>query len=200
MSFLNKLKWILGILVVFLLIIATNLIDRNNFVKVRNSVVSIYEDRLVVKGLILDMTDIVHKKELAIVQEDSVFYADKINSLNQEMNLLISRFEKTELTKQENKKINELKTEHKILVKHEKQLSAFTSEAFNSLRPKIDELKAGLKSLSNIQLKEGKRQMLISKKAVDSVELFTQIEIYFLVFLAIIIQLIVMYKPKNKMS
>ncbi|PKP42222.1 MAG: chemotaxis protein, partial [Bacteroidetes bacterium HGW-Bacteroidetes-12] len=44
----------------------------------------------------------------------------------------------------------------------------------------------------------GSRQMSISKRALDTVELFTQIEIYVLVFLAIVIQIIVMYKPKEK--
>lgn len=40
--------------------------------------------------------------------------------------------------------------------------------------------------------------MSISKKAIDSVELFTQIEIYLLIFLAIVIQIIVMYNPKKE--
>ena len=40
--------------------------------------------------------------------------------------------------------------------------------------------------------------MSISKHAIDMVELFTQIDVYFLVFLAIIIQIIVMYQPREK--
>jgi len=40
--------------------------------------------------------------------------------------------------------------------------------------------------------------MSITKRALDSVELFTQIEIFILVFLAIVIQIIVMYNPKEK--
>lgn len=47
-------------------------------------------------------------------------------------------------------------------------------------------------------MKEGKRQMSISKKAADKLELFTQIEIYLLAFLAIVIQIIIMYQPKEK--
>jgi hypothetical protein len=48
MTVFNRLKWILGILMVFVVILATNLLDRNNFLRVRDSVVAIYEDRLVV--------------------------------------------------------------------------------------------------------------------------------------------------------
>ena len=197
MSFYNKLKWILGIAMIFILIIATNLIDRNNFIKVRNSVMTIYEDRLVVKGLIFDMANIIHEKELAIVKEDSSFYKNKVGQLNSEMDLLITKFEGTKLTKKESQLLDDLKDEHKTLVQKEKGLTHFDEKKLEVIKAGIDHLQDDLKSLSNIQLKEGRKQMSISKKAVSTVELFTQIEIYFLVFLAIVIQLIVMYQPKK---
>ena len=193
MSFYNKLKWILGIAMIFILIIATNLIDRNNFIKVRNSVMTIYEDRLVVKGLIFDMANIIHEKELAIVKEDSSFYKNKVGQLNSEMDLLITKFEGTKLIKKESQLLDDLKDEHKTLVQKEKGLTHFDEKKLEVIKAGIDQLQDDLKSLSNIQLKEGRKQMSISKKAVSTVELFTQIEIYFLVFLAIVIQLIVMY-------
>ena len=56
MAFYNKLKWILGIFVVFLLIVATNLIDRNNFVRIRESIETIYEDRLIADDLIFELS------------------------------------------------------------------------------------------------------------------------------------------------
>ena len=197
MSFYNKLKWILGIAMIFILIIATNLIDRNNFIKVRNSVMTIYEDRLVVKGLIFDMANIIHEKELAIAKKDSSFYKNKVGQLNSEMDLLITKFEGTKLIKKESQLLDDLKDEHKTLVQKEKGLTHFDEKKLEVIKAGIDHLQDDLKSLSNIQLKEGRKQMSISKKAVSTVELFTQIEIYFLVFLAIVIQLIVMYQPKK---
>jgi len=47
-------------------------------------------------------------------------------------------------------------------------------------------------------MNEGKRQMSISKRAIDSIELFTQLEIYVLIFLGVVVQVIVIYKPKEK--
>ena len=47
-------------------------------------------------------------------------------------------------------------------------------------------------------MNEGKKQMSISKRAIDSIELFTQLEIYALIFLGIIVQVIVIYNPKEK--
>jgi hypothetical protein len=62
----------------------------------------------------------------------------------------------------------------------------------------IANVEENLHELSKIQLNEGQRQMLISKRVLDTVELFTQIEIYFLIVLAIIVQIIVIYKPKEE--
>ena len=73
MSLYNKLKWILGILIVFVLIIATNLIDKNNFTRVRDSVVTIYEDRIIASDLIFELQQSIHEKEVAIVLKDSLF-------------------------------------------------------------------------------------------------------------------------------
>lgn len=81
MGFYNKLKWILGILMVFVLIIATNLIDKNNFVRVRDSVVTIYEDRLVANDLIFEMLKSVQEKELAVAISDSTFLIIKTQKL-----------------------------------------------------------------------------------------------------------------------
>ena len=47
MRWFDKLKWLLIIGVVFALVLATNLIDRRNFRNINDSVVSIYQDRLV---------------------------------------------------------------------------------------------------------------------------------------------------------
>jgi hypothetical protein len=59
-------------------------------------------------------------------------------------------------------------------------------------------LKDDLYDLSKVQLKEGKRQMSLSEKTMDTIELFTQVEIIFLIVMAVLIQLIVLYQPKDK--
>lgn len=196
MSFYNKVKWALGILIVFALIVATNLIDRNNFLKVKDSTVSIYEDRLVAKELIFDMAEIVHDKELALVKSDSLYIATQTGKVNQELENLIARFKTTTLTYKEEKCLTRLE-DHFNRLKRADQ--AFTTEN----RPaKLDELLGklheDLRDLSGIQMKEGKRQVSITNQAIDAVELFTQLEIYILIFLAIAIQIIIIYQPRDK--
>jgi len=198
MDFYNKLKWVLGILMVFVIIVSTNLIDRNNFIRVKDSVVTIYEDRLVATDLIFEMSEAIHTKELAIALADSIYYIKQNKEANQEIGELISRYELTRLTENESKIFKELKNNFETLKTLEITYVESSFKQKDLLNQHITELKQNLSELSKIQINEGRKQMSISKKAIDTVELFTQIEIYLLVFLAIIIQIIVMYNPKKK--
>lgn len=198
MAFYNKLKWILGILLIFVLIIATNLIDKNNFVRVRDSVVTIYEDRLIANDIIFEILKSVQQKELAVSLSDSTFFQNKNLEVNKNLQSLVSRFEQTKLTSEEADVFKDLKANVESLIDSEKQFLNSNYVDHSQIVNHIEKLKANLNDLSKIQLSEGSRQMSISKRAVDTVELFTQIEIYILVFLAILIQIIVMYKPKPK--
>lgn len=197
MSFYNKVKWVLGILMIFVLIVTTNLIDRNNFVRVKDSVVTIYEDRLIANDLIFEISKSVQEKEVAVVLKDSTFFKRANTQVNKNIRNLISEFELTKLTSEESYVFNELKENIKLLIDSESNFSNLNFLNSNYVLAHISKIKDNLSDLSKIQLNEGKRQMSISKKAINTVELFTQIEIYILVFLAIIIQIIVMYNPKS---
>ncbi len=198
MTFYNKLKWILGILMIFVLIIATNLIDKYNFVQVRDSVVTIYEDRLIANDLIFEMLKSVQQKELAVATADSTFFNTQNSEVNEHLKALVSRFEQTKLTSEEAKVFKDLKNNIRSLTDTENQFLKAGFGDNSKVVGHLKRLKTNLNDLSRIQLTEGSRQMAISKHALDTVELFTRIEIYILVFLAILIQVIVMYKPKEK--
>jgi hypothetical protein len=194
MSFYNKIKWILGILLIFILILSTNLIDRNNFVRVKDSVVTIYEDRLIANDIIFEISKSVHEKEIALALSDSVFLSQTNIKVNDTIQSLIKRFELTKLTLEERKIFDDLKNNLQSLVTSENRFvnSGFANR--NDVLKHLSKIKNNLDALSKVQLSEGRKQMSISKHAIDTVELFTQIEIYLLVFLAIIIQIIVIYK------
>lgn len=198
MTILGKIKWVLGILMIFVLIIATNLIDRNNFLRVRDSVTTIYEDRLVVKDIIFEIARYIQEKELAMVRKDSTYYTGRAIEIDDKIQNLILRYQETKLTKEEVKVFDELKEN---LVELEAQEAKFVESDKTQkelLQSSIDDVNENLYDLSQIQLREGSRQMNISKKAVDTVELFTQLEIYVLIFLAVLIQVIILYNPKQE--
>lgn len=198
MAFYNKIKWILGILMVFVLIVTTNLIDRNNFVRVRDSVVTIYEDRLIANDLIFEISKLVQEKEMAVAMSDSVFFEEQNPNINKTIQGFISSFEQTKLTPEESQVFSDLKENIQALMDSENDFVSSNFETKTEVLGHISSITGDLGRLSKIQLSEGSRQMSISKRAIDTVELFTQIEIYLLVFLAIIVQIIVMYNPKKQ--
>lgn len=198
MAFYNKIKWILGILMVFVLIVTTNLIDRNNFVRVRDSVVTIYEDRLIANDLIFEISKLVQEKEMAVAMSDSVFFEGQNPNVNKTIQGFISSFEQTKLTPEESQVFSDLKENIQALMDSENDFVSSNFETKTEVLGHISSITGDLGRLSKIQLSEGSRQMSISKRAIDTVELFTQIEIYLLVFLAIVVQIIVMYNPKKQ--
>ena len=198
MAFFNKLKWILGIVMVFVLIMATDLLDRNNFLRVRDSIVTIYEDRLVAKDIIFDMSKVIGQKRVALAAADTAFFSGKNNGLNTEMNNLTERFEDTKLTYAEQKAFDKLKEDLTTLQSEERLRQLSDPSERMVLMEKLTELDETLEELSEIQMVEGRRQMKIGKSAASAVELFTQIEIYFLVILAIIIQVVILYNPPKE--
>lgn len=197
MTFYDKIKWVLGIMLVFGLIVVTNLIDRNNFIRVRDSVVTIYEDRLIANDLIFDLSAAMHQKEMALAVKDSTFFNQRNTALNKTIQGLMARYEQTKLTPEESRVFSDLKTNITSLAKQEEGFEGSGPSKYPKGLEALQDIKSNLADLSKIQLHEGSRQMSISKKAIDTVELFTQIEVYFLVLLAVIIQIIVMYKPRS---
>ena len=198
MAFYNKIKWILGILIVFVLIMATNLIDRNNFLQVKQSVETLYEDRLVAYDILFEMTNIIHWKEVAIGNSTSNSFLRDNQKSNEQIKNLVARFEQTKLITNENYLFNNLKNNLDLLVKKESKMIQSNFVDKSPVQDQILIVKEDLYGLSKIQLEEGRNQLSISKKAIDMVELFTQIEIYVLILLAVIIQIIILYNPKKE--
>jgi hypothetical protein len=198
MTIFNKIKWILGVSMIFALILTTNLIDRNNFVKVRDSVVAIYKDRLVADNLIFEISNSIHEKEIAIASSDTLFYSKRNKEINADIQGYIKRFEETKLTIKENRVFKGFKNNFESLKAAEVTFVQSDFQTVSNQLSHIYNIKDNLQGLSIIQLDEGGRQVAISKKAISTVELFTQIEIYVLVVIAIFIQIVIMYRPKER--
>lgn len=196
MNLYNKIKWVLGILMVFVLILATNLIDRNNFIRVKDSVVTIYEDRLIASDLVFEMFKLFKKKEIALKLSDTVFFNQENDIINGNIDNLILRFERTMLTPEERIIFKNLKTNFETLKSIDSNFLASNFKNKSTQEDIIININKNLHDLSKIQLTEGRRQMSIGRKAISSVEFLTQMEICLLIILAIVIQIIVIYKPK----
>lgn len=194
----SKIQWVLAILMIFGLILATNLIDRKNFNGIKESMVSIYEDRLVVKDLIYNISEGIHQKELALVKGDSNFFKAANAKLNSNLDHLIEEFEATKLTQKEENTLLNFKETLATLLALESGLAEGDTSSRSDYRRLIDRSKSELEILSHIQMEEGKREFFHGKRRVASIEFFTQMEIFILIALAVLAQILIFYKPKSK--
>lgn len=191
---LGMIKLALGLLFVMSLILATNLIDKRNFNQVGYAIESIYEDRLVAKDLIFDISVLINEKAMALALSDSIFYNDKNFNVNQKIDELIDLFSDTKLTAEEKQVFKNLKEDVLLLERLEvgstssdHQGQFFTNNEVHELLMNIQNK---LHALSKIQIEEGKRLLLVGKTAVRSVDFLTKIEVYLLIALAIVVQLL----------
>ena len=197
MNIINKVKWVAGILLVFVIIVTTNLIDRSNFNRLKDSVTTIYEDRIVANDLIFKMSQLVHEKEMAVATSDSSFFYNENDEINRDINGLIERYEQTKLTDTEQKIFNDLREDLDKLSSLEKKLVDSNSQVIPELTSSLDDIVNNLYDLSEVQLSEGKAQMSVSNEAMESIDVFTQVEIVFLIIMGVLIQIIILYKPKD---
>ncbi|SEP60027.1 MCP four helix bundle domain-containing protein [Neolewinella agarilytica] len=195
MTLFNKIKWILGIVLVFLLVITTNLIDRQNFMIIEASIETIYADRIIAQDIIYDISKEVTKKEISYVKPNSDQFPDGNSSENNRIEEYLKLFATTKLTAKEKMVFDQLKSKLRDLrlteasVVRDQKSGERLQTAILAVREQLDEL-------ADIQVQEGKRELYESKKALGTAHLFTQLEIAALILMAILIQVIILYSPK----
>jgi DNA transposition AAA+ family ATPase len=156
-----------------------------------------YEDRIVASDLLFEMSKIIQEKQIAVLTLDTPFLENKNNKHNQTLNQLIDKYRLTKLTEKEKFVFNQLQEELNSLKQKEKPNTDITDAEVLKSYEKINK---NLHELSKIQVDEGRRQVFISNKAKDMINLFTQVEIIFLIIMALLIQIIILYKPKKENS
>ncbi len=195
MTLFTKIKWVLGIMVVFLLILMTNLIDRQNFVVVKDSIETIYADRLVAQDIIFDLYQSVLEKEVLYAKAADLPPKNRLSTIDARVTQSLELFATTKLTEREKVIFTQLQQTVADLRRLETTVVAEQS-APEAISEQLTAVKEQLTALSAVQLSEGKQQLFKSQKAIGSAELFTQLEIGALIVLALAIQLILLYTPR----
>ena len=196
MKWFDKLKWLLIIGVVFTLVLATNLIDRRNFRNINNSVVSLYEDRLVVKNTILDMATAINQKEVAFLTKDTVSIKANNHRLTDALKNDLGKFNPSSVTASEVERLEQLKNNLDAMFKAEAALLENEFSSLDDYKKIIERVNENMDVLAHIQMKEGKKQLITSQRNMAAVELFTQLEIIFLVLFAAIALIIIFRKTR----
>jgi hypothetical protein len=201
---MKKLKWVIGLAVVFLLILTTNLLDRKEFKIINESVRTIYNDQMVAQDLIFKMSLLLEQKSVAVASGDATFFAIRNNEINRELNQLIEQFKQTKLTNPEEESLLDFSSHLRNLIETEQQFitkdqDALTQQARILMVSPIADLSRELYVLSKIQMKEGKEEMRRSTESANKVTSLANLEIIFLILIGIIIQIIILM-PTRKLE
>lgn len=190
MSLYNRINIGLALAIVFLLVFATNRLDKRHFETVQNTVISLHTDRVIAQDLIYKMNLIIYNKQLSLLGENS---KNVSNNLNDDFNLLIENFSETKLTKKESQIFEKLQGDFKTLT----NLETKKLENKEELLANINIIKSDLIKLSEIQIKESKSLTSIAQKSLDTTNLMSNLEIGFLVLIGLIIQFTIFYRVKK---
>lgn len=194
-----KLKLILSLLMVLMLIITTNLVDKASFERIHDASDKIYSDRLVAQDLILKFNHIIQRKELSFETSDSSYYQLKKQQDDEKYEQLSALYLETELTEEESKTFEEMSVSFKELIEIESEIIHSDRENVDEMaRQKIAQIREQLWALSEIQLVEGRKQSSLSANAMTTVNLLTKIEIILIIFLALVINGLILFSKKAK--
>lgn len=149
----NKLAASAALFSLCLLVLASNFIDRNHTKNVKNTISTLYEDRLIAEEYILKMTGAVYKiKEVIYTDTSESFKADTINNLLREIRDQSNAYQKTKFTEVEKVKANKLMIAIDELESAQLKNAPVKLEYANSALVLLNELSA-------IQLNESKQIM-----------------------------------------
>ena len=175
-SISKRINAILALLIVFLLVLATNRIDQRNFDVARECVTEVYKDRVLVQGYIFSISNVITNKKLSLKDSNSQNFNPKEN---ERIDQLLDNFEATKLTISEG---NHLKNSTDLKEKKDTTLK---------------EMSASLIDLSKIQISASKDLTHSAQKSLEVSELLSNLEIIFLIITGIAIQFILFYRVRK---
>jgi hypothetical protein len=195
LKFKNRIDLIIGLLAVFLLVLGTNRIDQHHFDTAQNAVSSIYDNRVLAQDYVYKMNNLIYEKKLNYLQGTN---RSTISNSNKELKTLIDLFSSTELTTKESRVFQNMQesyeknssVEQAYFKTVEKSLSKSNNE-MNSIMEHLTDFQIELNNLALIQVSESRNILGIAQKSLDSNRLLSNMEIWFLLVIGIVVQFLI---------
>lgn len=200
LSFAQRIRAGAALAVVFLLIIATNLIDKNHFRIVKENLTTVYEDRLLAKNYLYQISRHVQQKKEVLQSADNDESVELHLAINDSIEMFMNKFSSTKLTERESLRFESLQKNIQALKKFENATVANESITPEAPIPTNSEqyfeaVFQDLDALFKIQLEEGSRVISSSNQTIQSSDLITKLEIGALIVIGFLIQLLIFLKP-----
>ncbi|MDW7692632.1 MCP four helix bundle domain-containing protein [Flammeovirgaceae bacterium SG7u.111] len=205
LSITQKVKAVMALLVVFILVFATNMMDKNHFSIVQDAYTSVYEDRLVVKGYLYNLSRQVTKKKENLYFDRAKSLGEQNDRINDSIRTLIEKYATTKLTSREDYHFESLQQQFDKLWEMENTIKSQLASSTDNLA--LDELMVqynlifdDLDALSSIQIKEGERLINNSNRIINSNDILSRLEMGFLIAIGLVMQFLIIYKPPRYRS
>ncbi|MCC6599583.1 MAG: MCP four helix bundle domain-containing protein [Crocinitomicaceae bacterium] len=192
-------KAIAALLLTFVLavVLFNNRMEKSNIAKLEDTFSSVYHDRLLVENYIYRLSNLIQEKRLFVEQcilnnqrdELSNYFAENSSGVQQ----LISDYEKTLLTPEEEVLFSDLKNRRETIVALESDLirGGLALPALKDLDANYEKELSLLSHLSDIQLTEGKHLHENSKKIAMSNASSSQFEMTILIIIGLMIHALI---------
>ncbi|MFK7831706.1 MAG: MCP four helix bundle domain-containing protein [Winogradskyella sp.] len=192
LSLNNRVKIGFSFAIVFLLVLATNRIDKKRFTTISESLTSVYEDRLVAKGHLYKLNNIFHDQEKGLLA-DTLSY--KAESYHNEVDDLIISFKSTKLTRGEKTSLDNFENHFNELKIFENSMMQLNSKEMRAkLQMQLKRIQKDLDDLALIQLQEGESMTNFANSSLKTSATMSKIEIGVIILIGIIVQFIIFYK------
>ena len=197
-SIKNKLTASIVLLALCLLVLLSNYLDRLHTRNVKDSISTMYEDRLIVEEYLLKMTRNIYQIREIQHTEDHDFQKSTFEKLTGDIKATYAIFIKTRLTKNEKATAEDLLSEIKgleqIVLKDSTVLFVHTDKILSSLN-----------QLSDIQLEESKLIMKQVEAQYATIKTSSQFAFAIIIIILVILQIMVLsgesliplFKPKD---
>ncbi len=198
-SIKNRLAASIVLLLLCLLVLLSNYLDRVHTENVKNSISTMYEDRLIVEDYILKMTQNIYQiREIGNSDENFDFKANAVTILTADFKETYHLYSKTKLTATEKLTSDQLRNTFK---KFENFIS--TDKNVSSLY--TDQILKLLDNLSAIQLAESKLIMQQVESQYGNIKASSQLAFAITIVILIVLQVMVfsgdtiipLFKPKD---
>jgi hypothetical protein len=193
MTQFGKFRAAAGFLLVFLLIFGTNRLDKHHFETIQNKITSVYEDHIMAQYYIYQINAVVHN------QVHLIRYEASTNSVEfAKADSLLAAFGNSKLTKEETRLFDRLQGQLNTLANVSASLVPETDSVRLSdqrLLKAEQQIHGSLDRLSSIQREQGWDLKKAAQATLDRNTFISQAELLALAIIAILIQLIIFYKP-----
>lgn len=184
----EKVRTVLGLVMVILLVFITNRLDKRHFEKVQDKISSIYYDRVVAQDYLFDLSRIFYDRRMRMANQEILNFND-----DAEIESLISQYEETTLTKKEEELFGRLKENISDL----KALGNTTGEG-KANQETMDRIERLLGELSDIQTKESRSLKIQAQESLDSSNLMSNLEMGLIIIIGVILQFVLFWGGKKK--